>query len=340
MADSKYKSAGVDIDAAMDAVNRMTPAVGATYTDAVLSGTGSFGGLYSLDGQTQNPVLVASIDGVGTKVKLAAQLNRWHGIGHDIVNHCTNDILVQNAKPIFFMDYIATSKLRPEQVADVVTGIAEACKAVNCALLAGETAEMPGVYAEGAFDVVGAIVGLVNREHILPLKDAMQAGDLLFGLPSSGPHTNGFTLIRSAISEKNLDMPLSDRRTLGEALLAPHRSYMREVDSLDVAGAHLLGLAHITGGGLVDNVPRILPEHLTARIDIASWDAPELFRLLVDWAELTGDEPYRVFNMGVGMVLVVPEDEVSQVCEILPEAFQIGELIERYADKARVQLVQ
>ncbi len=339
MTDSKYRSAGVDIDAAADAVNRMTPAIHSTHTDAVLSGTGSFGGLFAIDSNAQNPVLVASIDGVGTKVKLAAQLNQWQGIGYDIVNHCTNDILVQNARPLFFMDYIATSKLHPQQVADVVIGIAEACRAVNCALLAGETAEMPGVYAEGAFDVAGAIVGLVNRERILPLQDAMQAGDVLFGLPSSGPHTNGYSLIRSVVADKDLDAELTNGQTLGSALLEPHRCYVADVDALQAAGVDLLGLAHITGGGLLDNVPRILPEHLAAQIQLDAWETPELFEMLVEWAGMQGDEAYRVFNMGVGMVLVVPADQAPRVNNIVPDAVRIGELTERGAKSNAVQLV-
>ena len=329
MADSKYKAAGVDIDAAMDAVERIKPAIRATYTDAVLADVGSFGGLFSLGGLTDQPVLVSSIDGVGTKVKLAADMGLWSGIGHDIVNHCTNDILVQNARPLFFMDYVATDKIAQDQVAEVVVGIAEACKRIQCALLAGETAEMPGVYADGAFDVVGAIVGIADRQRLLPDTEQMQAGDVLIGLPSSGPHTNGYTLIRHAVADKDLGQPLSDGRTLGEALLAPHRAYVNEIDRLYTANLPPLGLAHITGGGLVDNVPRVLPGHLAAEIDRSSWATPEVFRLVVDWAEMAVEEPYRVFNMGVGMVIIVPEEIGPRVLSQLPEAFRIGSLVER-----------
>ena len=206
-----YKQAGVDIDAGQRAVELMKEAVRSTFTPAVLADVGSFGGLFALQGLPEQPVLVASTDGVGTKVKLAAQLGRWQGIGADIVHHCVNDIIVQGARPLFFLDYVASSKLVPEQLAAVVTGIAEACQAVGCALLGGETAEMPGVYAEGAFDLVGTVVGIVGREAILPRPQEMKAGDLLIGLPSSGPHTNGYTLIRKLIEEKDLMAPLESK---------------------------------------------------------------------------------------------------------------------------------
>ncbi len=252
---SRYKEAGVDIDAAGRAVELMKTAVRATYTPDVLADVGSFGGLFALNNLPAKPVLVASTDGVGTKVKLAAELGRWQGIGHDIVNHCVNDILVQNARPLFFLDYIATSKLVPEAVGAVVTGVAEACAQAGCALLGGETAEMPGVYAEGAFDVAGTVVGLVNRDAIWPQQQAMQPGDLLLGLPSSGPHTNGYSLIRSTVAGRDLDQVLEDGQTLADALLAPHRCYVRAIDALSDAGVQVKGLAHITGGGFVDNVP-------------------------------------------------------------------------------------
>ncbi len=200
-----YKQAGVDIDAGNAAVARMKPAIRATFTPNVLADVGSFGGLFALDNLPTSPVLVASTDGVGTKVKLAAQMGRWHSIGHDIVNHCVNDILVQNARPLFFLDYVAAGKLDPEQTAAVVIGIAEACQAVGCALLGGETAEMPGVYLPGAFDLVGTVVGLVDRSALLPRPDEMQPGDVLLGLPSSGPHTNGYSLIRRVIEGRDLE---------------------------------------------------------------------------------------------------------------------------------------
>ncbi len=232
-----YKQAGVDIDAAQSAVDMMKDAVHASYTAGVLADIGSFGGLYALENLPSRPVLVASTDGVGTKVKLAAELGRWQGIGHDIVNHCVNDILVQNARPLFFLDYIATSKLVPEAVAAVVTGVAEACQAAGCALLGGETAEMPGVYTEGSFDLAGTVVGLVDRDALWPRQDAMRAGDLLIGLPSSGPHTNGYSLIRSLVADRDLNLTLDDGQTLADALLAPHRCYVTEIERMVEAGS-------------------------------------------------------------------------------------------------------
>ena len=335
----QYKQAGVNIDAGNLAVTLMKPAVRATFTPNVLADVGSFGGLYALTNLPSQPVLVASTDGVGTKVKLAAQLGRWRTIGHDIVNHCVNDILVQNARPLFFLDYVASSKLDPLQVAEVVIGIAEACQAVGCALLGGETAEMPGVYAEGAFDLVGTVVGLVNREALLPKPDAMQPGDLLVGLPSSGPHTNGYSLIRRIIEGRDLNAPLDGNVTLAEALLAPHRSYYADINRLQAAGIPLRGMAHITGGGFIENVPRILPEHLAAEVDTSSWELPPLFAQLVAWSGIGYEEAYRVWNMGIGMVLVIPEGSLDTVTQLLPEAMPIGRLVPREADGAGVVLV-
>jgi phosphoribosylformylglycinamidine cyclo-ligase len=320
-----YKQAGVDIDAGARAVDLMRNAVRATFTPQVLADVGSFGGLFALEKLPRQPVLVASIDGVGTKVKLAAQLGRWSGVGHDIVNHCVNDILVQNARPLFFLDYIASSKLNPEAVAAVVSGAAAACRTVGCALLGGETAEMPGVYTDDAFDVAGAIIGLVDRSALLPRLDAMQPGDLLIGLPSSGPHTNGYSLIRRIIAERDLTLTMANGRTLADALLAPHRCYLAEIERIQAAGIPLHGMAHITGGGFVENIPRVLPPHLAAVID-ASWEAPELFRLLVEWSGMELAEAFRVLNMGVGMALIVAADIGDDLLRLLPEALPIGRL--------------
>jgi phosphoribosylformylglycinamidine cyclo-ligase len=334
---AQYAAAGVDIDAAMDAVDKIRPAVRATFTPAVLADVGSFGGLFALDDLPGQPVLVASMDGVGTKVKLAAELGRWRGIGHDIVNHCVNDILVQNARPLFFLDYVATSKLDPNQVAEVVIGVAEACQAAGCALLGGETAEMPGVYAEGAFDVVGSIVGYVDRDKILPNLGAMRVGDVVFGLPSSGPHTNGYSLIRKTVADRSLDQTMADGRTLGAALLEPHRSYVRDVDALQAAGVPLLGMAHITGGGLVDNLPRVLPEHLCAAIHTHAWERPELFRLLLEWSGMSEAEALRVFNLGIGMAVITPAAAAEGVQRVLPDSLPIGVLAEREPGESGVR---
>lgn len=321
-----YAAAGVDIDAGERAVALMKTAIRATHSPAVLADVGSFGGLFALDDLPQQPVLVASTDGVGTKVKLAAQHNRWQGIGHDIVNHCVNDILVQGARPLFFLDYIAADKLVPENVAAVVTGIAEACQAVGCALLGGETAEMPGVYTAGSFDVAGTIVGLVDRAALLPRPQAMQPGDRLIGLPSSGPHTNGYSLIRRVIAERDPHEPLPDGTPLLDALLAPHRCYLPEMTALEEAGVRVKGLAHITGGGFIDNLPRILPGGLAAQIERESWEIPPVFRRLLEWSGMDSAEAYRVFNLGIGMVLVVERDAAEQAQALLPGAMTIGEL--------------
>lgn len=332
----RYKEAGVDIDAGNRAVALMKNAVRSTHSAAVLADLGSFGGLFALQGLPAEPVLVASTDGVGTKVKLAAQYQRWHGIGQDIVNHCVNDILVQNARPLFFLDYIASSKLDPEQVATVVGGIAAACRAVGCALLGGETAEMPGVYAEGAFDLVGTVVGLVDRNQLYPRSTAMQAGDLLFGLPSSGPHTNGYSLIRRLIADKNPMTELADGQPLIDALLQPHRAYLSEIDQLQRADVPINALAHITGGGFTDNIPRVLPPTLSAVVEPGSWPIPPLFVELTKWADMEFSEAVRVFNMGIGMVLVIPAAAQNAVAALLPDAIVIGELTERQDDQPSV----
>ncbi len=334
-----YRNAGVDIDAGNQAVDLMKAAVRATFTPAVLADVGSFGGLFALQDLPAQPVLVASTDGVGTKVKLAAQLGRWRGIGYDIVHHCVNDILVQNARPLFFLDYIATSKLVPGDVAEVVTGVAEACQAIGCALLGGETAEMPGVYAPGAFDLAGTVVGLVDRTALLPRPAEMQAGNVLIGLPSSGPHTNGYSLIRQLIADRPLHEPFDHSGvTLADALLAPHRCYVKEVDQLQAAGIPLFGLAHITGGGLIENVPRILPPHLAAQIETTAWNIPPLFQRLVAWAAMDLHDALRTFNMGIGLVIVAPSKRSEAICQLVPGAVVIGQLIERSEGAASVRL--
>ena len=315
-----YKDAGVDIDAATAAVAGMAAAVRATYTPRVLSDVGSFGGLFSVENWPGKPVLVASTDGVGTKVKLAAQHERWRGIGHDLVNHCVNDILVQGARPLFFLDYVATARLRSEVIVEIVTGIAEACAAVGCAVLGGETAEMPGVYVEGAVDVAGTIVGMVDRDAVLPRLAEMAPGTPLWALPSSGPHTNGYSMIRHLIDGRQLDAAFVD------ALLVPHRCYLDVLDGTDA-----LGLAHITGGGLIDNVARVLPDTVSARIDLASWTVPELFAQLVDWGRLSVPEAYRTFNMGIGMVGIGGTPPTGAV--------PVGELVARPASGDAVLLV-
>ncbi|MDW8277067.1 MAG: phosphoribosylamine--glycine ligase [Anaerolineales bacterium] len=327
---SAYAASGVSIDAGNRAVELMKSAVKSTYTPAVLAGIGSFGGLFdaSLLKQMQNPVLVASTDGVGTKVKLAAQAGRYRSIGHDIVNHCIDDILVQGARPLFFMDYFATSHLNPEQTAEVVTGMAEACRQAGMALLGGETAEMPGVYQPGAFDVAGTIVGVLEREQMLPRLSALKAGDVLLGLRSSGPHTNGYSLIRKVFADTPLETVFPELGlSLADALLAPHRSYLDVLASV-ITLPHVKALAHLTGGGFIENIPRILPENLSAVIRLGSWPVPPLWGLIQQKGNIACEEMYRVFNMGIGMVVVVEKQAVNVVQASIPEeTFVIGELV-------------
>jgi phosphoribosylformylglycinamidine cyclo-ligase len=325
---NSYASSGVDIDAGNRAVELMKDSVKATYNESVLAGIGSFGGLFDASAfkQMDSPVLVASTDGVGTKVKLAASVGRYHGIGHDIVNHCINDILVQGARPLFFMDYFATSKLDPEQTADVVTGIAEACKESGIALLGGETAEMPGVYRDGEFDVAGTIVGVLERARLLPRPNLL-AGDLILGLPSSGPHTNGYSLIRKVFEGADLESVHPELGcSLADSLLAPHRSYFNMLyPHLDKVKA----LAHLTGGGFIENIPRILPENLSAVINLNSWQVPPLWKLVQEKGNISTEEMYRVFNMGIGMVAIVDKSIAADLQSYIPEpTFIIGELID------------
>lgn len=325
---SAYQRAGVSIDAGNEAVRRMREAVQSTYSPAVLAGIGSFGGVLdasALKGMGA-PALVASTDGVGTKTKIASALGRYDTIGMDIVNHCVNDILVQGASPLFFLDYIAASKLDPAMIATVVEGAASACREAGCALLGGETAEMPGVYLPGEFDLVGTIVGLVEREAMLPRLDEMAAGDLLLGFPSSGPHTNGYSLIRHVFAETPLETVFPHVGVLGEALLAPHRSYLPLARRLEEAGIRIKALAHITGGGMVENVPRVVPAHLSAHIDTTAWAIPPLFRLIQQFGSVDSAEMYRVFNMGIGMVAVVAPEEAGRAQAIDPAINVIGRL--------------
>jgi phosphoribosylformylglycinamidine cyclo-ligase len=320
MTKSQYASSGVDIDAGNRAVALMKESVRATYNDSVLAGIGSFGGLFDVSAlkQMDHPVLVASTDGVGTKVKLAASVGRYRGIGHDLVNHCINDILAQGAKPLFFMDYFATSKLDPEQTAEVVTGIAEACREAGMALLGGETAEMPGVYQPNEFDVAGTIVGVLEQAAILP-RSTIRAGDVLIGFQSSGPHTNGYSLIRKVLEDTLPDEALAD------VLLAPHRSYFNVIyPHLSRAKA----LAHITGGGFIENIPRVLPEGLNAVIHLNSWQVPPLWELIQQKANISTDEMYRVFNMGIGMIAIVDKSQSFDFqASIAEQTFVIGELV-------------
>lgn len=325
-----YAASGVNIDAGNQAVALMAEAVRSTYGPEVLGGLGSFGGLYDASAlrQMANPVLVASTDGVGTKVRLGAEAGRYRSIGHDIVNHCVNDILVQGARPLFFLDYIATSHLNPSQAAEVVTGMAEACRAAGCALLGGETAEMPDVYVPGALDVAGTVVGVVEAARRLPRGDAAP-GDVLVGLASTGPHTNGYSLIRRIFAGVALDTVYPELgMPLAEALLAPHRSYLQELwPVLQDDAQPIKALAHLTGGGVMENLPRVLPDGVGAVVRIGSWPVPPVFSLIQARGGIALEEMYRVFNQGIGMALVVDAREAAALQARLSEpSWVIGEL--------------
>ena len=305
----------MDIDAAVDAVGRMKAHVRTTLTPGVLTEVGGFGGMFALSalGALKDPVLVSSIDGVGTKLKIAFATGRHDTIGRDLVSHCVNDILVQGARPLFFLDYFGTGKLEPGVAAEVVKGLAEGCRAAGCALIGGETAEMPGLYGSGEYDLAGCIVGLVERAKIVD-GAGVTPGDVLLGLASEGLHTNGYSLARQALLEDagmSLDAPVAEMGgvTLGEALLWPHRCYAPAVlPLLDISPTPVKAMAHITGGGFVDNIPRVLPPGVGVRVERGAWEVPPLFRLIQTAGHVSEAEMFRVFNMGIGFVLSIPAD--------------------------------
>ena len=326
-----YASAGVNIDIAAKTKDLIGKQARSTHVPEVLSGVGFFGGLFELKGYRQ-PVLVSSADGVGTKLKIAAALGKHDTIGIDLVNHCVNDILTCRAEPLFFLDYIGTGQLVPEQVEDIARGLAQACREVGCALIGGETAEMPGLYAGKDYDLVGFIVGVVEKEK-LATGEAIQAGDTILGLPSSGLHTNGYSLVRRIFNTEQFQQHYEELgRTLGEELLAPHRCYYKELTPLL---SHIKGLAHITGGGLIDNVPRVLPPGLAAKFSRRAWMVPPIFQLIRKRGNVDEMEMYRVFNMGIGMVLICSPENTAKLRQALPEAITIGEVVKQRG-KARV----
>ena len=327
MSRDAYKDAGVDLAASDQTLGLIKEAVKRTYTPNVLAGLGAFGGLFDAGDikRLDNPVLVASTDGVGTKTKVAAALGRVSGLGFDIVHHCVNDILVQGAKPLFFLDYVAAAKLEPPLIADLITGIAKACEALGIPLLGGETAEMPSVYAAGEFDLVGTIIGVVDRENIVD-GSQIKSGNKLLALMSGGLQTNGFSLARRALMGKLHD-PFGES-TVGETLLTPHRSYLETVQPL-LEQKLIRGMAHITGGGLPGNLPRILPDGLGVRIEKDRWEVPEIFRLIQQGGEVSEREMLKVFNMGVGFVLIVSPEAVEEVQRLAAEPlYPIGEVVE------------
>jgi phosphoribosylformylglycinamidine cyclo-ligase len=304
---AEYKSAGVDIDAGNETVRRIKSLAKTTFTNEVLSEIGSFGGLFALDRHAyREPVLVSSADGVGTKLKVAFMTGRHDTVGADLVNHCVNDVLVQGARPLFFLDYLATGRLSPDVAETVIAGIARGCRENGCALIGGETAEMPGFYADGEYDLAGFIVGVVERARIVDGR-SITPGDLLIGLPSAGLHTNGYSLARRVLFDicgltadavvPELGIPV------GEALLAPHRSYLGAIGPL-LERNLVKGMAHITGGGITENLPRVLPAGCAAAVNRRAWTVPPIFQLLQTRGGVADDEMFRAFNMGIGLILV------------------------------------
>ncbi|GIW00836.1 phosphoribosylformylglycinamidine cyclo-ligase [Roseiflexus sp.] len=329
-----YRDVGVDIEAAARAKQLMAGAVHSTYSPAVLAGIGAFGGCFdlrtALGEALGDAVLVASTDSVGTKTLVAAALGRYETLGYDLVNHCVNDILVQGARPLFLLDYLAVDRLNPQRAATLVASVATACRAAGCVLLGGETAQMPDVYRDGAFELAGTIVGVVQRERMLPQNVAI--GDVILALPSSGLHTNGYSLARRALgpdSAFGYDATPAELggRSVGEALLEPHRSYLSAFEQLAAAEIPVHALAHITGGGVYENLPRVLPEGYGAVIRRGTWDVPPICALVVHAAGLDEHEAYRTLNMGLGMLVIVPSEAADAALRTIHEARLVGEVI-------------
>ena len=342
MTSLKYKDAGVDIDSVSKAMVKVKELVKTTYCHGVLGEIGGFGGLFNLNlNSYKKPVLVSSVDGVGTKLKVAFMTGKHDTVGIDLVAHCANDILVQGARPLFFLDYFATSKLDPEILVSVVKGLAQGCRDIGCVLIGGETAEMPGFYNMEEYDLVGTIVGLVDQDHIVD-GSQIQVGDQLLGLASNGLHTNGYSLVRKIffdIAKYSVDTYIEELKcTVGEELLRTHKSYASSVLKV-LKQFEIKGLAHITGGGFFDNIPRILPNQYSVRIDLSSWEIPPIFQLIRSLGKVENHEMYKTFNMGIGMVVVVSQEEVENVVRMFRDfgekVYHIGEIVK---DSQKIQL--
>ena len=329
-----YRDSGVDIDAGNETVRRIKSLAKATFTPGVLSDIGSFGGLFRLDrDRYQDPVLVSSADGVGTKLRVAFLAGRHDTVGADLVNHCVNDVLVQGAVPLFFLDYLATGRLSPDVAEQVISGVARGCRENDCALVGGETAEMPGFYADGEYDIAGFIVGVVEKSQIVDGRHVV-VGDVLIGLPSAGLHTNGYSLARRVL----FDVAGYDVQsvvpeigtTVGDALLAPHRSYLRAMRPL-VSEGLIKGMAHITGGGITENLPRMLPLGCSARVERGAWSVPALFTVLQKRGAIGTDEMFRTFNMGIGLIAICAASAANAVMDSLERSgeapVRIGQVI-------------
>ncbi len=336
-----YKDAGVDIDAGEALVERIKGVAQRTRRPEVMAGLGGFGALCELPKGYREPVLVSGTDGVGTKLRLAMSLGRHDTIGIDLVAMCVNDLVVAGAEPLFFLDYYATGKLNVDVAADVVTGIGEGCLQAGCSLVGGETAEMPGMYERDDYDLAGFCVGIVEKSEILD-GSKVSAGDRLLALPSSGPHSNGYSLIRKILEVSGADLNQDcGGQPLSQALMEPTRIYVKPLLKL-LKASQVHALAHITGGGLLENIPRVLPEHCKAVIDTSSWELPPVFQWLQSNGNVTAREMYRTFNCGVGMVIVVPAEAQESALTLLKEAgeapFVIGQVAEAGSDDARVDL--
>jgi len=330
-----YKEAGVDIVAGDALVERIKPFAKSTNRSGIMGGLGGFGALFDTKAAGFNdPILVSSTDGVGTKLRVAIDANQHDTVGIDLVAMCVNDILVQGAEPLFFLDYFASSQLNVDTAATVIKGIAEGCKQANCALIGGETAEMPSMYEKGDYDLAGFSVGAVERNLILT-GDTIQEGDLVIGLASSGAHSNGYSLIRKIVQENNLTYsdicPFDNKMTLGQALLTPTKIYVRDLLPLIKKGDMIKGLAHITGGGLTDNIPRVLPENLGVELDASLWTLPPVFKWLKKYGNITNDDMAVTFNCGLGMVAIVPKAKCNETIEFLntmgEKAIKIGQVV-------------
>lgn len=327
-----YKDAGVDVDAGQREVKLIKDIVENTHSKNVLSSIGGFSGLFSLEGlNVKNPVLVSGTDGVGTKVKISQSLNKHDTVGIDCVAMCVNDILCQGARPLFFLDYIGTGKLDPEKMKEIVKGVAKGCEISNMSLIGGETAEMPGVYQEEDYDIAGFAVGIVDKEKIIDGSN-IKEGDIIFGLSSAGIHSNGYSLVRKVVFDK-MNLKLEDtmeelQKTLGEELLTPTRIYVREILEL-LEKIEINGMSHITGGGFYENIPRMIPDGLCAKMDVTSVKVPEIFKLLQKWANIDLIDMYSTFNMGLGLVFVVSEEYSQIVKDSLQDKglYEVGKIV-------------
>ncbi|MDX2417035.1 MAG: phosphoribosylformylglycinamidine cyclo-ligase [Xanthomonadales bacterium] len=339
-----YLDAGVDIDAGNELVERIKPAVKSTHRDGVVSGLGGFGGLFQLDtSRYKEPLLVSGTDGVGTKLLLAKQLDRHDTIGIDLVAMCVNDILTCGAEPLFFLDYYATGKLKIDNAQAVIEGIAEGCRQAGCALIGGETAEMPGLYEHDEYDLAGFTVGVVDRPRLID-GSKIRAGHVLLGLESSGPHSNGYSLIRKVL-EQSGDKPSMTLggSTLGEALLAPTRIYVKTLSAL-IEKCPIDGISHITGGGISENITRVIPAGLGLEIDLSAWQLPAIFKWLQTRGGIEEQEMLRTFNCGIGMVLLVAEDSVDDICQVLTDTnepvYRLGRVVECSDSTQRVNYIR